>query len=463
MEENEHEKVEAMKGHSPEKKEGTVELLVEPGHSHLAEDKKEGREGHLTAPLKLRSEQSVIRVGKEILLQAFNWESHKYTWWHTLQSKIPQIAAAGFTCLWLPPFCDSLAPEGYLPRDLYSLNTVYGSEGELKTLVHTIKQHNMKPMADIVINHRIGSCRGIGGIYNRYDGMPMPWDEHAVTCDSGGLGNPSTGAVFEGAPNIDHTQEFVRSDLKEWLKWTLSDIGFNSFRFDFAKGYSAHFVKEFLEASDPEFAVGEFWDSCSYEGSTLDYNQDAHRQRIVDWVDGTGGLSCGFDFTTKAVLQEAVAKKEWWRLRDSNSKAPGVMGMWSSRAVSFIENHDTGSTQGHWPFPSEHILQGYAYILTHPGQPTVFYDHFFDWGENIRGGILDLITIRRRSSLHSRSSLRILEANNDVYAASIDGRVSMKLGDGDWDPGWGWTLSTSGQSYAVWERHMWPHGEEPKE
>jgi hypothetical protein len=39
-------------------------------------------------------------------------------------------------------------------------------------------------MVDIVINHRIGSTRGIGDLYKYYDGMPMPWDEHVVTCDS---------------------------------------------------------------------------------------------------------------------------------------------------------------------------------------------------------------------------------------------------------------------------------------
>lgn len=37
--------------------------------------------------------------------------------------------------------------------------------------------------------------------------------------------------------------------------------------------YSAKFVKEYVEASEPEFAVGEFWDSCSYDGVALDYNQ----------------------------------------------------------------------------------------------------------------------------------------------------------------------------------------------
>ena len=43
-------------------------------------------------------------------------------------------------------------------------------------------------------------------------------------------------------------------------------------------------------------------------------------------------------------MQEAV-KGEFWRLRDPQGKPPGVMGWWPSRAVTFIDNHDTGSTQ----------------------------------------------------------------------------------------------------------------------
>lgn len=39
------------------------------------------------------------------------------------------------------------------------------------------------------------------------------------------------------APNIDHTQEFVRQDIIKWLK-LLRSIGFDGFRFDFVKGYS---------------------------------------------------------------------------------------------------------------------------------------------------------------------------------------------------------------------------------
>ena len=36
-----------------------------------------------------------------------------------------------------------------------------------------------------------------------------------------------------------------------------------------------------------------------------------------------------------------------------------------------------GSTQGHWLFPGDHLVQGYVYILTHPGTPCIFYDHLF--------------------------------------------------------------------------------------
>jgi len=42
---------------------------------------------------------------------------------------------------------------------------------------------------------------------------------------------------------------------------------------------------------------------------------------------------------------QALERSEYWRLSDEKGKPPGVLGWWPSRAVTFIENHDTGSTQ----------------------------------------------------------------------------------------------------------------------
>jgi hypothetical protein len=36
-----------------------------------------------------------------------------------------------------------------------------------------------------------------------------------------------------------------------------------------------------------------------------------------------------------------MQRGEYWRLRDSSGKPPGVMGWWPSRSVTFLENHDT--------------------------------------------------------------------------------------------------------------------------
>lgn len=394
---------------------------------------------------------NVIQNGREILLQAFNWESHKRDWWKNLENKVPDIAKSGFTSIWLPPPSHSIAPEGYLPQDLYSLNSTYGSEHQLKSLLQKLCSYKVRAMADIVINHRVGTRQGHGGMYNRFDGIPLPWDEHAVTSCSGGLGNRSTGDNFNGVPNIDHTQNHVRKDIIGWLTWLRKDIGFQDFRFDFAKGYAAKYVKEYVEGSKPLFSIGEYWDSCSYS-SGLEHNQDNHRQRIVNWIDDTGGLCAAFDFTTKGVLQAAI-KGQLWRLRDSQGKPPGLMGWWPSRAVTFIENHDTGSTQGHWPFPSNHVMQGYAYILTHPGLPMVFYDHFYDWGQSMHEQIVKLMEIRKRLDIHSRSSIRILEAKSNLYAAIVGEKLCMKIGEGAWCPnGEEWKLATSGHSYAVWNK-----------
>lgn len=117
----------------------------------------------------------------------------------------------------------------------------------------------------------------------------------------------------------------------------------------------------------PDFAVGEIWpdfDNVSIE------KQDASRRQIVKWIEDVGEDVKAFDFTLKGVLQTALVQGELWRLNISGG-APGVIGLKPGNAVTFIDNHDTGSTQNKWPFQSDKIMQGYVYILTHPGIPSV--------------------------------------------------------------------------------------------
>jgi len=308
------------------------------------------------------------------------------------------------------------------------------------------------------LNHRCAHKQSPNGTWNIFGGK-FSWGPEAIVRDDPnfqGRGNPSSGDIFHAAPNIDHSQDFVRRDIKEWINWLRTDIGFDGWRLDFVRGFWGGYVKEYIEASNPAFAIGEYWDSMAYEGGNLCYNQDAHRQRIVNWINATGGSSSAFDVTTKGILHVAL-HNQYWRLIDPQGKPTGVMGWWPSRAVTYLENHDTGSTQGHWPFPRDKLTQGYAYILTHPGTPTIFYDHFYDFG--LHDTITELIDARTRAGIHCRSTLKIFHANNEGYAAQIDENLVMKLGQFDWNPSKENNLSGSwqkfvdkGADYKIWIR-----------
>jgi hypothetical protein len=64
------------------------------------------------------------------------------------------MSKIGVTCVWMPPPSDSVSPQGYLPRDLYHLDSQYGSESELRELISAFHDANIKVIADIVVNHR---------------------------------------------------------------------------------------------------------------------------------------------------------------------------------------------------------------------------------------------------------------------------------------------------------------------
>ncbi|KAL2523037.1 uncharacterized protein Fot_26965 [Forsythia ovata] len=397
-------------------------------------------------------------TGREIVFQGFNWESWRRQWYLELAPKAADLSRCGITAVWFPPPTESVAPQGYMPSDLYNLNSAYGSQEELKYCIEEMHNQDLLALGDVVLNHRCAHKQSPNGVWNIFGGR-LAWGPEAIVCDDPnfqGSGNPSSGDIFHAAPNIDHSQDFVRRDIKEWLNWLRNDIGFDGWRLDFVRGFSGGYVKEYVEASNPAFAIGEYWDSLAYEGGNLCYNQDAHRQRIVNWINATGGTSSAFDVTTKGILHSAL-HNQYWRLIDPQGKPTGVMGWWPSRAVTFLENHDTGSTQGHWPFPREKLMQGYAYILTHPGTPVVFYDHFYDFG--IRDIITELIEARRRSGIHCRSPIKIYHAHNDGYVAKIGDTLVVKLGQFDWNPSKEVDLDGSwqkfvdkGMDYQLWLR-----------
>ena len=87
------------------------------------------------------------------------------------------------------------------------------------------------------------------------------------------------------------------------------------------------------------------------------------------------------------------------------------------------------------------IEQVYAQILTHPGVPSVFWKHYFDWGPDLRNKIRALINARKVAGVHASSAIH-LQSNaqaQGIYAARVVGRrgdLYVRIGgeDAQWQP-----------------------------
>ena len=384
-----------------------------------------------------------------VLLQGFYWEAshdHQFDYYEYVEQLTQDMSNSGIDMIWLPPPSDAGAWEGYLPRELNNFSNTYGTLLEHQSLLNALDNAGIEAIADIVVNHRVGST-------NWVDFTNPTWGTNSITADDevwsqpeySGVslrGNYDTGTPYAAARDVDHTQEFVRNDIKAFLD-NLKAFGYDGWRYDFVHGFSTSYITEYNNHSQPTFSVGENWTS--------------NKQVIQDWIDATG--STAFDFPTYYALKGAIKDGNYSYLAYEGAPSGGIG--WDPRNYStFIENHDTPDYD-----PDNNILDGnnvgqaYAYLLTHPGIPCVFWSHMYEWGTQVHDEIAQLIQIRKAAGIHSQSEVTIHRSEAGLYVASIAGDVKtvfLKMGYDNWgDPAaeghaGSWSLDASGTNYAIW-------------
>ncbi|HAA15116.1 MAG TPA: hypothetical protein DCE41_26845, partial [Cytophagales bacterium] len=384
-----------------------------------------------------------------VLLQGFYWEaSHDRTgdWYEYVQGLAPEMASAGIDMIWLPPPSDAGSLEGYLPRELNNFSNNYGTLAEHQAMLSTLDGLGIDAIADIVVNHRVGST-------NWVDFTNPTWGTWSITSNDevwsqpaySGIstrGNNDTGTPYAAARDVDHTNTQVQNDIIAFMN-NLKAIGYDGWRYDFVHGFGTQYFAQYNGATNPTFSVGENW------------TQD--KQAIQNWIDATG--SAAFDFPTYYAIKGAIRDNNYSYLAYQGEPSGGIG--WDPRNnVTFVENHDTPDYD-----PQNNILNGnnvgqaYAYLLTHPGVPTIYWSHMFEWGNAVKDEIKASLAVRKDAGIHSQSGITILEASAGVYAARIAGTnhdVILKMGGGNWgDPGaegisGNWALATYGTNYAIW-------------
>jgi alpha-amylase len=140
-------------------------------------------------------------------------------------------------------------------------------------------------------------------------------------------------------------------------------------------------------------------------------------------------------------------------------KGAGMPGAGAARyAVTFLDSHDSflrddnefcgnGNSMGTC---REKIMQCYAYLLSMPGVPLVFYPHWVTFKDAIK----PFINARYKTGVHSESSVND-ECGNGFYKATItgtNGEIRLLVGpnSGYNSTPSGYTLAGKGTNYGVY-------------
>jgi alpha-amylase len=431
-----------------------------------------------------------------VMLQGFYWESHRHgdpdprfarfgtrRWYEIVKDNAGTIREGRFDLIWLPP--PSYAGQrsaGYGPKQYWKLDNSYGSFAQHRAMLEELLAKGIEPVADIVINHRDGDtgwvdfknpdwglwaiCRSDEAFSSKDSPVwNTPVDQRGAEEERPTEYTQHVGTTYQYGSfrDLDHTNRQVRRDLIKYLL-QLKSAGYRGWRYDMVHGYHAKRLALYNKRTQPTFSVGEY-----------DWDKHGEQRGWIWWSATTPGdlrtSSSVFDFTTQFTLKDNKGQYRNWYGLDNGL---GMMGdntdgkPWKQRAVTFLENHDTGyrTDEDGNPEPGHdkdnfannwEVEQAYAYILTHPGVPCVYWKHYFDWGLRLRERIKALVNARKGAGVHGGSTLYVQNnaKGKGVYAARVVGSrgdlyVRVGGGDADWQP--------SSSNYQNYREYAWGDG-----
>jgi alpha-amylase len=379
--------------------------------------------------LVLKTSAVVPPTGGGVIMQAFYWDVPSGgTWWDTVNSKLSSWDAAGISAIWLPPASKASnggLSMGYDPYDYFdfgqynqkgSIETRFGSQTELTSLISSAHTNHMQVYADLVLNHNSGGALEAnpiagGNTYTDFNPMSGKFNRSYSDFHPSSVHNNDAGS-FGGYPDLCHDKQWV----KDWFylrtdgvgKYYKNTLGFDGWRFDYVKGFSPTVVRDFVN-NVGGFAVGEYW--------------DANVNLLKGWVDGTNRTSSAFDFACYYKMHDAFDGNNLSLLNDDM--------LWkrdAAKAVTFVSNHDTNIIYDK--------MLAYAYILTGEGYPCIFYRDYEEWLDKAK--LNNLIWIRRNLASGSTSNL-YSDADEYIFRRNGSGTpgVIVYLNDSDvWKEQW---------------------------
>lgn len=364
----------------------------------------------------------------DTMMQYFEWYlSSDTTLWSKVEKEAKRFSNLGITHMWLPPAykgAGGLDDVGYGVYDVYDLGefdqknsipTKYGTKDEYLNAIKILKENNIKVLADVVLNHKMGADEteevlavqddandrnisltdakpikawtkykfpGRGDIYSNFKWNwthfhGVDWDENTETASiykfygkhwDDNVDKEYGNFDYLMGADIDLNNFDVINELKNWGRWYLDTTNVDGFRLDAVKHIRSDFFPEWLEnlKKDSEknlFAVGEYWST----------NIDT----INNYINNTKECMSLFDVPLHYNFYRAsISNGEY----DMSSIFDGtIVGTNPEKAVTFVDNHDTelGQALESWVLDWFKPLAYSLILLRKDGLPCVFYGDYY--------------------------------------------------------------------------------------
>lgn len=367
-------------------------------------------------------------ANNECLMQYFEWYlPADSTLWNRITKESTHLSNLGITHIWLPPAykgASGVYDVGYGVYDLYDLGefdqkgtipTKYGTKDEYLNAIKTLKENNVKVIADIVLNHKLGAdeVEEVMAIQNdnddrnvntsetklikawtkytfpgrgdKYSSFKWDWTSfHGVDWDE----ETKTSSIYKfygkkwdedvdkehgnydylmGA-DIDLNNNDVIKELTNWGKWYYELTNIDGFRLDAVKHIRADFYPTWLDEvkkvnEKDLFVVGEYW--------------SINLETMKNYIEKTNNQMNLFDVPLHFNFFKASRSNGEYDM--SSIFEDTLVKEMPNRAVTFVDNHDTEPDQAleTWVEPWFKPLAYSLILLREEGMPCIFYGDYY--------------------------------------------------------------------------------------
>ncbi|KAK1987005.1 alpha amylase [Colletotrichum cereale] len=285
--------------------------------------------------------------------------------WKGITKNLDYIQNLGATAVWISPIVKNVegningageAYHGFWTQDLYSINTRFGTEADLKELSNALHARGMYLMVDVAPNH--SGLNDKPGDYSKYIPFNKPEYYHKQ-CGINWNSIPSIQVCWlEGLPDLRTEDAYVRKVHADWIKDLVAKYSIDGLRVDTA-----------LEIEPDFWTKGGFRDAAGVfllaEVSHEDLNILAPYQKVFDGFMDYSAYHWFANAFQKVDSDLSVVYKGTNQMAGMPSIDPSLLG-------SFAENHD----QARFPNRNKDMAMAknlYALTMLRDGIPVVYY------------------------------------------------------------------------------------------